>query len=714
MFASLARVLRCAGALTARRIDAPRVHSGLDVKTRERQRGRGPRGLPRVRRSRRRSARRLRAVRRPGAAGRPRARARHQGEAVATARRPRSRPSRRAPTGSIAPCPHFGACGGCRWQDLDYERAAACARRSRSRDALERIGHQTDFVQDPIVPAIRTYGYRNKLEFSFARDRGGPGARLPPRRPLGRDPARQACLLIGEAGNEARRVVEAWAAAHGAADLGPAQQRGLPAPPRRAARSDRTGELLLTLVTAPGELPQSPGWSTSWPSACPAASACCTPPPSGVAEVTHGLPTTLVFGRDWYEERLLGLRLKVSAGAFLQTNTEMCEHLYEIAIEEADLGGDEIVWDLYSGIGSIALAMAGAPGTCTASRSCPRPSSAPSTTPSATASMNAEFVQGDVAKAVRPLLEAGMPQPGRGRARPAARRADAEGGAARARARAAADHLRLVQPDHARRQRRAARRGRLPAGARAAGRHVPAHAPRRVRRAVRGRSQLLAEGVGPDAREVASAARASWTSRSATGTFGRGPVAGGGMSDQFAPALDDVRVIGARAPVEAEHVDVVRAASRWAPPTSRACRAASRSSTCGRRRRCAEPAVVDEPQPVRRDPVGHQRRVVMRGGDPSFIAVRFARTRHVRPRSVDASRRKRSARARFGRSTIAHHVVPLRAILRTRPVILGRVHVRHPFDESARRLARVPRRRAGWPSRPRTRCRAAGPRGRSG
>ena len=54
-----------------------------------------------------------------------------------------------------------------------------------------------------------------------------------------------------------------------------------------------------------------------------------------LAEVTTGLPTTVLSGRDWYEEELLGLRLQVSAGAFLQTNTAMCERLYELAIEEA-------------------------------------------------------------------------------------------------------------------------------------------------------------------------------------------------------------------------------------------------------------------------------------------------------------------------------------------------------------------------------------------
>src|SRR6476646_8716186 len=65
-----------------------------------------------------------------------------------------------------APCPHFGACGGCRWQDLDYD-AQLVWKSQQVAVALARIGHQERFVQDPIVPATRSYAYRNKLEFSF-------------------------------------------------------------------------------------------------------------------------------------------------------------------------------------------------------------------------------------------------------------------------------------------------------------------------------------------------------------------------------------------------------------------------------------------------------------------------------------------------------------------------------------------------------------------
>ena len=70
------------------------------------------------------------------------------------------------------------------------------------------------------------------------------------------------------------------------------------------------------------------------------------------------LPTRLLWGEDAIEEELGGLRFRVSANAFLQTNTEMAEVLYGLAREYAGLSGSETVWDLYCGIGTIGLSLA--------------------------------------------------------------------------------------------------------------------------------------------------------------------------------------------------------------------------------------------------------------------------------------------------------------------------------------------------------------------
>ena len=72
------------------------------------------------------------------------------------------------------------------------------------------------------------------------------------------------------------------------------------------------------------------------------------------SEVTN-LPSTLLWGEDAIEEELLGLRFRVRPNAFLQTNTEMAEKLYALAIEYAGLTGNETVYDLYCGTGTIGL-----------------------------------------------------------------------------------------------------------------------------------------------------------------------------------------------------------------------------------------------------------------------------------------------------------------------------------------------------------------------
>ena len=117
-----------------------------------------------------------------------------------------------------------------------------------------------------------------------------------------------------------------------------------------------TGQVLVMLVTAPRErfdhdylvetlrrFPEvrSIHWATN----------------DRPAEVTN-LPTRLLWGEAWIEEEILGLRFRVRPNAFLQTNTEMAEVLYELAIEGAGLTGAENVYDLYCGTGTIGIALA--------------------------------------------------------------------------------------------------------------------------------------------------------------------------------------------------------------------------------------------------------------------------------------------------------------------------------------------------------------------
>jgi 23S rRNA (uracil1939-C5)-methyltransferase len=253
-----------------------------------------------------------------------------------------------------APCPHFPLCGGCRFQDLAYE-AQLQAKAAWVEDSLRRIAGIADPRLEPIVAAVEIFGYRNKMEYSFAP--GPDGAELGLHRAgrwdevLGID----TCWLTTDVGNAIRNTVRGWANEERLEAYDQAEGTGYLR--HLVVREGlETGQALVQLVTHKGErfdrerlievltqLAQvrSIHWTVND-----------TP-----AEVTN-LPSELLWGSDAIEEELGGLRFRVRPNAFLQTNTRMAERLYELAREAAGLTGSETVYDLYCGIGTIGLSLA--------------------------------------------------------------------------------------------------------------------------------------------------------------------------------------------------------------------------------------------------------------------------------------------------------------------------------------------------------------------
>jgi 23S rRNA (uracil1939-C5)-methyltransferase len=115
----------------------------------------------------------------------------------------------------------------------------------------------------------------------------------------------------------------------------------------------RTGQLQLRLVTSPGELDRD-----ALVVAAGSVDGLLWTRVDSVAETTQGGETELLAGSERLEEEIGGLRVRIAPQAFFQTNTEMAEQLYGLAVEYADLRGFERVYDLYCGIGTIALLMA--------------------------------------------------------------------------------------------------------------------------------------------------------------------------------------------------------------------------------------------------------------------------------------------------------------------------------------------------------------------
>jgi 23S rRNA (uracil1939-C5)-methyltransferase len=253
-----------------------------------------------------------------------------------------------------APCAHYPACGGCRFQDLAYD-AQVATKEQWVRDSLQRLAGLADPPLEPIVPAASQFFYRNKMEYSFAQTDEGPTLGLHRAGRWDEVLEIEKCWLTSDLGNTIRNRVRDWAREEKLVAYDQETHEGYLR--HLVIREGRnTGEALVLLVTSRGErfdrerlievLTEIDGvksihWSVN----------------RGVAEVTN-LPTEILWGDEAIEEEIDGLRFRVRPNAFLQTNTEMAAQLYAIAREYAGLTGGETVYDLYCGIGTIGLSMA--------------------------------------------------------------------------------------------------------------------------------------------------------------------------------------------------------------------------------------------------------------------------------------------------------------------------------------------------------------------
>ncbi len=240
---------------------------------------------------------------------------------------------------------------GAPWQVLSYARQLE-VKAEQVGDALRRIGRLEGFDQDPIVPAVEQWRYRNKLEYSFGTGPDGAlvcGFHAPGR--FDEIVALEDCLLASERGNAMREQVLAWC-----------RDQGLRAWDRRdgsgllrnlvVREGRRTGEMQVRLVTSPGAI------DTEGLAAGVDCEALFWTQAAGVGETTQGGETMRLSGSKRLREQLGELEFLISPEAFFQTNTEMAEVLYGAAVELAELRGHERVFDLYCGIGTIGLALA--------------------------------------------------------------------------------------------------------------------------------------------------------------------------------------------------------------------------------------------------------------------------------------------------------------------------------------------------------------------
>ncbi|MGI8421608.1 MAG: 23S rRNA (uracil(1939)-C(5))-methyltransferase RlmD [Gaiellaceae bacterium] len=258
-----------------------------------------------------------------------------------------------------APCQHYPACGGCRFQDLAYE-AQLEAKAAQVRDSLVRLGGIADPPVEPIVPAKEIFGYRNKLEYSFTQLEEGPALGFHRAGRWDEVLEIEKCWLTTDLGNAIRNAVRDWAREEGLVGYDQAEGKGYLR--HLVVREGRnTGQVLVQLVTYKGEK-FDPDFFIETLRKFPEVRSIHWAINDTPAEVTN-LPTKLLWGEEAIEEEILGLRFRVRPNAFLQTNTGMAETLYRLALDAAALTGEETVYDLYCGTGTIGLALAAQAGS---------------------------------------------------------------------------------------------------------------------------------------------------------------------------------------------------------------------------------------------------------------------------------------------------------------------------------------------------------------
>ena len=311
-------------------------------------------------------------------------------------------------------CRTFGNCGGCVWQNLDYGVQLDYKTRQVG-ESLEHLGGLRGFDLRPAVGMAHPWRYRNRVDFSIGMTNDGAvvGFRPPGRWDLVLPVSE--CHLLNTEMESARATVESWLRDNGIPGWDPRTNTGFAR--HLLVRSAQMGaELIVSLVTAPGEFPAA-SLVERLRGAHPHVVGIAHAVNPGTAELSSGLDYEMLWGRPFLVERLAGISLKVSLNAFFQTNTLMAHVLYALVAQEAlgavgevDSGAGAaipgpVIWDLYSGVGSIGLSLARRSGRILGIEAVPDAVEGARENAELNGIENAYFLEGDVRKVLREVAQ---------------------------------------------------------------------------------------------------------------------------------------------------------------------------------------------------------------------------------------------------------------------------------------------------------------------
>ena len=267
------------------------------------------------------------------------------------------------------PCIHFEHCGGCKWQNLNYSNQTQLKEKSVW-DAMRRIGGLTIGEFYPIIGCEEIYEYRNKLEFTFSEQRWLTEAEMHERdeqiehRGLGfHRPGRfdkvldiRQCLLQPAPSNEIRNYIREKALELGLSFYNARSQQGFLR--NLIIRTTDTGDLMVILIVKELNLEAIETLLSGLTRAFTEITSLqyvVNPKPN---DTIFDLPVIAFYGKDYISERLGEKLFHIGPKSFFQTNSRQAKVLYDQVVRFGDFSGDEIVYDLYSGLGSIGIYLA--------------------------------------------------------------------------------------------------------------------------------------------------------------------------------------------------------------------------------------------------------------------------------------------------------------------------------------------------------------------
>lgn len=262
-------------------------------------------------------------------------------------------------------CPHFGICGGCKWQNLPYEMQLQF-KQQEVIDNLERIGKMELQNIFPILGSALTTLYRNKLEFTFSNQRFLTREEIGQEMDIERTPALgfhvpglfdkvvdiDTCYLQGGFSNEIRNFIKEYALIHRLEFFNIRNQEGFLR--TLIIRTSSTGEIMVVLAFFHEDREKREALLDALQQEFPQISSLMYVINGKANDTLTDQEIICYKGKDHIFEEMEGLKFKIGPKSFYQTNSGQAYNLYSRTRELAGLTGKEIVYDLYTGTGTIA------------------------------------------------------------------------------------------------------------------------------------------------------------------------------------------------------------------------------------------------------------------------------------------------------------------------------------------------------------------------